>query len=140
KVLLAMKHRTLLGNIHLKKLNEQIRAEGSGFHFPLANQPWNERVDALGNREPRRAGVSSFGVGGSNAHLVLEEWIEAQAAAPRVPSKDDAALIVLSARSQERLKAVARNLSECPMPDDLESIAYTLQAGRDAMSDRVAFV
>jgi acyl transferase domain-containing protein/acyl carrier protein/NAD(P)-dependent dehydrogenase (short-subunit alcohol dehydrogenase family) len=74
-------------------------------------------------------------VGGSNAHVVLEQWPRQQR------SIGDAGpfLIALSARSQDRLEAMARNLLAWPIAN-LRDTAYTLQVGRDAMSDRAAFL
>ncbi|HEX4019699.1 MAG TPA: SDR family NAD(P)-dependent oxidoreductase [Acidobacteriaceae bacterium] len=139
KMLLAMRHRTVPGNIHLRSLNDQINVDGSGLYFPRANQPWSERFDDLGEPMPRRAGVSSFGVGGSNAHVVLEEWPESQHVTPSSIRDTGPFLIVLSARSRDRLEAMARNLLTWPIAD-LRDTAYTLQVGRDAMSDRAAFL
>jgi len=95
---------------------------------------------------PRRAGISSFGAGGSNAHLVIEEYAVSEALEP----VEDTVLIVLSARDEARLRVLAENLCvhiEAIAVNDpsqrkrlLNEIAFTLQAGREAMEERLGFV
>src|SRR6185436_3254556 len=84
---------------------------------------------------PRRAGVSSFGIGGTNAHVILEE-------APRPESTGSARppqLLVLSAKTSSALEAATTNLVEHlkQQPDlNLADVAYTLQMGRKAFPHR----
>ncbi|MGK5643164.1 CurL C-terminal domain-containing protein, partial [Streptomyces sp. URMC 126] len=96
--------------------------------------PW-PRTDA-----PRRAGVSSFSVGGTNAHVVLEE-------PPPAPEPADTAtgpeLLVLSARTPTALQRSAEALAEALRADDapaLADAAHTLRAGRRAFPHRMAVV
>ena len=74
KVLLQMRHRTLVKTLHCDELNPHIDLSNSPFEVLRESRPWERAVDARGDPTPRRAGVSSFGVGGVNAHLVLEEY------------------------------------------------------------------
>jgi amino acid adenylation domain-containing protein len=106
--------------------------------FDMANSPF--RVTAVparweSNGQPRRAGVSAFGVGGTNAHVVLEE-----APATHSDPPDRAAqLLVLSARSQPALEAATSNLIAdlASHPDrELADVAFTLQTGRRAFDHR----
>ncbi|HEX5613366.1 MAG TPA: SDR family NAD(P)-dependent oxidoreductase, partial [Burkholderiales bacterium] len=83
---------------------------------------------------PRRAGVMSTGMGGTNAHLVLEE-------APQAPSPvahQTPQLLVISARSEDALEAAMQRLLEFLKQSDcrLADVAHTLQAGRKAFSHR----
>jgi amino acid adenylation domain-containing protein len=139
KVLLQMQHGTLAPTLHCDQLNPYLKLDGSRFQVVRERRPWTRPLDADGAELPRRAGVSSFGFGGSNAHLVIEEY-----RAPVVPEPPAAAgpvLIVLSARSPEQLSQWAGLLAEAitdAMP--LASIAFTLQCARDAMEHRVAFL
>ena len=146
KVLLQLEHRTLVKSLHCEEVNPAIRLDGSPFYLVREAQPWAAQHDHAGRSLPRRAGVSSFGFGGVNAHVVLEEYCPP--AAP--PSAHVAivaerpALIVLSARTDDRLQDQARQLLawlSAPAREDHElfDIAYTLQVGRQAMEHRLAF-
>jgi acyl transferase domain-containing protein/thioesterase domain-containing protein/acyl carrier protein/ubiquinone/menaquinone biosynthesis C-methylase UbiE len=140
KVLLQLRHRTLVESLHCETVNPYVELDGSPFFLVRERQPWPAPVDADGTELPRRAGVSSFGFGGANAHVVLEEYRPpAGAPAPAGPFA-----IVLSAREPETLTARARQLlawvdDRGPGDDDLASLAYSLQVGRVAMPERLAF-
>ncbi len=143
KVLLAMKHRTLPGLAHFQRLNRRIDLTGSPFFIVEKTQDWPARQDAAGQTLPRRAGVSSFGFGGVNAHAVIEEWTggcEAQEDTP--DAAEPAALVVLPAKTGERLLASAQRLlgwlrRPHLQPPRLADIAYTLQLRRSAMEERL---
>ncbi len=144
KALLAMRHRTIPGNVHLKEVNPYIQVEGTPFYFPTVSEPWVPVGET-----PLRAGVSSFGFGGSNAHVVLEEAPRTPAVAVfGTPPTQRPELIVLSARDGERLKESARLLAaHCQRIRELAGsgptlgqVAYTLMVGREPMADRLAVV
>src|SRR5581483_7072913 len=75
KVLLQMKHRTLVKSLHCDEINPYIQLEGSPFYVLQEQRSWVALKDDNGRELPRLAGVSSFGFGGVNAHVVLEEYI-----------------------------------------------------------------
>ncbi len=64
KVILALRHRTLPGNVHFEKQNPHIQLAGSPFYILKHTRPWDAQKDAQGRMIPRRAGVSSFGLVG----------------------------------------------------------------------------
>ena len=104
--------------------------------------PWVE-VDGVRREVPRIAGVSSFGAGGSNAHVVIEEYVPSSQAARAAVSAAHPALIVLSAKTADRLREQALQLVAAlerrALGDaDLADVAYTLQVGREAMESRLA--
>src|SRR5215510_1427802 len=82
-----------------------------------------------GRRMPRIAGISSFGAGGSNAHLIVEEY---QEPSPQPPATTKV-VVALSARTAEQLRRKASDLLDYVRPRlnaiDLVGMAYTLQVG-----------
>jgi len=152
KVILAMKHKTLPASLHFNVLNPYIELDNSPFYVVNETKEWKPLKDKNGTSVPRRAGISSFGFGGTNAHIVLEEYVP-QIEKVRKPD-GNSHIIVLSARSRERLAEYAKKLhdylekvsgygnkNQPDIPDiTLEDMAYTLQIGREAMPERLALV
>ncbi|MGE5514810.1 MAG: amino acid adenylation domain-containing protein [Bacteroidota bacterium] len=137
KVLLQMRHGTLVRTLHCDRLNPYLKLDGSPFQVMRESRPWTRALDRDGTPLPRRAGVSSFGFGGANAHVVVEE-VPAEARAPS-PAATGPALLVLSAHSAEALAQSARDLRDSLARHDLADIAFTLQTTRDALEHRLAF-
>ena len=133
KTVLALKHRLLPPSLHYEQPNPKIDFANSPFYVNAQLSEWAT------NGTPRRAGVSSFGIGGTNAHVVLEE-------APEQTQTDATApwqLFVLSAKTPTALDATTANLAAHlrQNPDlDLADAAYTLQTGRRAFNHRRMFV
>jgi polyketide synthase PksJ len=134
KTVLALKHKVIPPTVHYKKPNPVIDFENSPFKVsgqltPWKNQEWkNEEV-------PLRAGVSSFGIGGTNAHVILEEAPHRE---PTTPGKTYQ-LLMLSARNTKSLDTMTRNLKQHleSKPDtNMADVAYTLQTGRRAFPCR----
>jgi acyl transferase domain-containing protein/acyl-CoA synthetase (AMP-forming)/AMP-acid ligase II/acyl carrier protein len=139
KVLLQLRHGALAPSLHSETLNPNIDFAATPFAVQRAFAPWPRRAPG----RPRLAGVSSFGAGGSNAHVVIEEHIDAGVA--EEPAGQDGAVFVLSARDRERLDERCTDLlSHLRRPEaralSLHAIAHTLQTGREAMACRLAFV
>lgn len=129
KTLLALKHRQLPASLHFKTANPYFDMENSAFYVNAGLRDW------LADAEVRRAGVSSFGIGGTNAHLIVEEFIpaaaEVDAGAPQ--------LLILSAKSGGALSAAAAELerfvrAETAAP--LSDLAYTYRMGRRQFGHR----
>jgi amino acid adenylation domain-containing protein len=133
KAALAVEHGVIPASLHFNAPNPQIDFAGSPFRVQVATAPW---IQAAG---VRRAGVSSFGVGGTNAHVVLEEAVREPAAAP---ARSDQ-VVVVSARSAAALDAtvarLAAHLAAHPQLQ-LADVAHTLQVGRRAFAHRRAVV
>ncbi len=130
KASLALQHRQMPPTLNFEKPNPNIDFESSPFSVNDRLTPWERRG------HPRRAAVNSLGVGGTNAHVVLEE---PPPRAPSPPSARDLQLLVLSARSRKAVDAGAQRLAdhlerhpEQPLPD----VAFTLAAGRRAFEHR----
>src|SRR5437667_7122301 len=103
KVLLQMQHKKLVKSLHCEQINPYIQLEGSPFYIVQENREWQALQDHAGNALLRRAGVSSFGFGGANAHVVLEEYLPEPMVAQAGSEVSPGAIIVLSARNEERL-------------------------------------
>ncbi len=133
KAVLTLENGAIPPTVHYKSPNPAIDFATSPFYVTTTLQPW------LRNGTPRRAGVSSFGVGGTNAHVVLEEAPER----PGVKERRSHQLIVLSARSESALDAatarLGRHLQSHPELD-LADVAFTLHVGRRAFRHRRAVV
>ncbi|MEX1830136.1 SDR family NAD(P)-dependent oxidoreductase, partial [Luteibacter sp. CQ10] len=139
KVLLQMRHGERVPSLHSESLNPFIDFATSPFVVQRSRSPWPRPVDDAGVESPRRAGISSFGAGGSNAHLIVEEYV----AGTIQPTVQGPFAVVLSAQTADaldrcvvRLREAVRELGD----DALANVAYTLQVGREAMAFRLAFV
>jgi len=126
-------------------MNPYIELEETPFYIVSETRAW-EPLDTTGQPVPRRAGISSFGAGGSNVHIVLEEWVRGSGCGVRgnLEPLPGPHLITLSAKNEERLKVYARNLADFlkqfPSAYSLSQIAFTLQTGREAFAFRLATV
>jgi acyl transferase domain-containing protein/acyl carrier protein len=134
KTVLALEHGVIPPSLHFERANPNIDFESSPFYVVTNPQPWLARA---GN--PRRAGVSSFGIGGTNAHVVLEE-----ASRPAVVrSARPYQLLVSSAPTATALDNTTHALGEHlrnHLELDVADLAYTLQVGRKTFSERRAIV
>lgn len=133
KTVLALKHRALPPTLHFERPNPQIAFDQTPF-YP------NDRLRAWpADGTPRRAGVSSFGIGGTNAHVVLEE---APAPPPPGPGRP-IQLLVISAETPAALDATTARLLDhlaAEPQTNLADLAYTLARGRRAFRYRRAVV
>jgi len=142
KVLLQMKHGMIAPSLHSTTLNPHIDFQATPFLVNQTLRPWDAPV-IDGETAPRIAGISSFGAGGSNAHLIVEEYPVSPGSAPHV-AEVGPQVIVLSARTAQQLQQKASDLLAFLRQQDnlvdLPSMAYTLQIGREVMDVRLAFV
>jgi amino acid adenylation domain-containing protein len=130
---LALEHEQIPPSINFDTPNAKIDFPGTPFFVNSELRPWPR------NGTPRRAGVSSFGMGGTNAHVILEE------APPRPASEASPrpVLLPLSARTQATRDTLVENLARAlrEQPDlDLADVAYTLQVGRAPFKHRCVLV
>lgn len=133
KVLLQLKNKQLAPSIHAEVQNPNINFNNTPFRVQKVLEPWGT------NKKPRIAGISSFGAGGSNAHLIIEEYnIQKKI----INNDSHIPLWILSAKSEKQLKEYAEKLLRFIRTQEKKSpqnIAYTLQVGREAMTHRLAF-
>jgi amino acid adenylation domain-containing protein len=133
KTVLALKRRTLPPSVGFERPNPHLGLDDSPFWVTTKLAPWGS------GPTPRRAGVSSFGVGGTNAHVVLEE-------APEIAARQSvrpAELVVLSAKTESALGELAERFAEHfanNAEQALGDVAHTLATGRRAFEHRLAVV
>jgi amino acid adenylation domain-containing protein len=123
KATLALKHGLIPPSLHFTEPNQKIDFANSPFYVNNRLTEWKK------NGAPRRAGVSSFGVGGTNAHVVLEEAPAVEAPGPSRPAQ----LLVWSARTVSALDGATKNLAAHLKNHpglNLADVAFTLQTGR----------
>jgi len=129
KTVLVLNHRKIPPSLHFQSPNPGIDFASSPFYVNTKLSDWKE------GPTPRRAGVSSFGMGGTNAHLVLEE----APSSPSTPSHRSHHVVPLSARTSRALESATDNLVEHLQLDidpEVADVAYTLQVGRRHFSQR----
>lgn len=133
KTVLCLEHEAIPPTVHYKSPNPAIDLAASPFYVTTSLHHWER------NGSPLRAGVSSFGVGGTNAHVVVEESPDQTAPTERRPHQ----LIVLSARSAAALDNATSRLAahlDAHPELDLADVAFTLHVGRRLFRHRRVLV
>jgi acyl transferase domain-containing protein/NAD(P)-dependent dehydrogenase (short-subunit alcohol dehydrogenase family) len=144
KVILQLKYKKIVPTLYAQKINPYIDFANTAFYVQTQLKDW-QALDGY----PRRAGISSFGAGGTNAHVIIEEYIK-----PAKPKLAKAAKIIpkifiVSATNDAQLKIYVKSiydylLSAAPKEDDIEAwlknVCYTLQIGRESMRKRLAIL
>ncbi len=129
KTTLALRHEKIPGTLHYQSPNPELHLADSPFTIAGKTADWPR------GKTPRRAGVSSFGVGGTNAHVVLEEGPAAPASSVARPAQ----VLPLAAKTPTALAQAALDLAshleshgDLPLAD----VAWTLQTGRQQFAHR----
>ncbi len=155
KATLAVEHHTLPPSLHFRRPNPSIAFEKTPFFVNTERRDWPEGAT------PRRAAVNSLGIGGTNAHVILEEAPQpagvaagantagvaagtnggSEPAGERAAGERPLHLLALSAKSPEALKALAvrfaAHLAEHPR-QDLADVCFTANTGRSHFPQRLA--
>ncbi|MBF0395141.1 MAG: SDR family NAD(P)-dependent oxidoreductase [Desulfobacterales bacterium] len=128
KVLLQLKHKELVPSIHSEPLNSNINFSDTPFYVQKEVSEWKIY--------PRISAISSFGAGGSNAHIIIQEYDENKTDY----NFDPPYLIVISAKDEDRLKTYAVKILEFLNKNEhlISDISYTLQIGREQMEERLS--
>lgn len=132
KTALSLDRELIPATINFESPNPELEIEESPFYVVDKAVEW-KRGD-----KPRRAGVSSFGVGGTNAHVVLEE-----APVRTTNGSREEQLLLLSAKTETALNTAADRLAEYLERDDsalLDDVAFTLTVGRREFEHRAMLV
>ncbi|AMW13429.1 polyketide synthase [Streptomyces qaidamensis] len=106
KMVQAMRHGVLPRTLHVDEPSPFVEWDAGAVELLTEAREWPAREDA-----PRRAGVSSFGISGTNAHVVVEEFVTARDDAER-PEPSGPVPFVLSARDEQALRAQAQRLHD----------------------------
>ncbi|CDG17501.1 type I polyketide synthase [Xenorhabdus doucetiae] len=132
KTALMLKNKMLCANKYFNTPNPKLKLESSPFYINTHSQEWH-------SQSIRRAGVSSFGIGGTNAHVILEE-ISYQPLQSEIP--EQLTLLPLSAKNEASLSMMENELLKFLSEKQykLSDIAYTLQQGREHFDYRSVLV
>jgi acyl transferase domain-containing protein/thioesterase domain-containing protein/SAM-dependent methyltransferase len=125
KTVMALKHRKIPPSLFFKTPNPTINFQDSPFYVNHRLTDWKR------NGNPLRAGVSSFGIGGTNVHVVLEEYVNP--VKPVEIGNGSAQMILLSARTPTALERICANQAEYLRQHpgiNMGDAAYTLRVGR----------
>ena len=132
KVVLSLKNETLPRSLNFSKPNTRFDFAASPFRVAAEGRPW------LRGKRPRRAGVNSLGVGGTNAHVIVEE-APLRAAGLQTTQPQ---IVTLSAKTPAALDGLAAKwaayLKTAPADFNLANAAFTTQVGRQAFAHRLA--
>ena len=136
KATLVLQHGQIPGQPHFTKVNPHLALDGTCLAVADQLRPWPS------GPQPHVAGVSGFGVGGTNAHLVLEQAPDLAAPSAAADVDDDAQLLPLSAQSPEALRALAVQWAELLRggQTSVVELAATAGARRSHYDHRLAVV
>ena len=133
KAVLALEHNTVPPSLHFSRPNPAIDFTNTPFFVNTERRAWQP------GSTPRRAAVNSLGIGGTNAHLILEE-------APELPPPEPGPerpvhLLTLSAKTPQALRELADRYADCfnDRPElNLADVCFTANAGRGHFKHRLA--
>ena len=133
KVALAMRHEKMPSNLHFIEENPLLKLGNTPFELLNTSRKW-----PVNAQEPRRAGISSFGIGGSNAHVILEDIQQKKLEGKAIPW-----IIPLSSKTENGLSSLIDQLGKAIIglkDSQLGDISFTLCCGRDHFPYRRVFV
>ena len=128
KAVLSVHHAQIPPNLHFTQWNPAIDTKGTRFVVPTEASPWPV-ADA-----PRRAGVSSFGLGGTNAHIVIEQGPEpVRSMSSESTATPEAVTLFVTGKTADRAETWAQILADWLESDpavSLVDVAHTLDRQR----------
>lgn len=142
KIILQMQHKKLVPSIHSDEINPNLEFESTPFKLNRQLLDWKKPV-VNGVELPRTAGLSSFGATGSNAHIIVEEYLKKSTKVNFNHSTNEPYLIVFSAKNKDRLNKLLENMLiffKKGVKYDMNSISYMLQIGREMMTERLGIL
>ena len=142
KVLLQMKHKTLVPSINANPPNPNIHLEGTAFYLQQETTFWSPFKDPQsGDNIPRRSMINSFGAGGAYANLIVEEYVRKTPTPSHKAKSSERFLFIFSAKTVwslmkylEKIQAFLKKHSNI----DAESVAGSLQKLNHDLDHRLA--
>lgn len=134
KTVLSLKNKKIPSSLHFKEADGYINFSGGPFFVNNKLTKWESRSNNY-----RRAAVNSFGVGGTNAHIILEEAPEREIR----EEEENFNLLILSAKTETALENYLSKLKHFLSTEDdlnLADMCYTYQTGRQHFDSRVSLV
>ncbi|MNH96827.1 Polyketide synthase PksR [compost metagenome] len=145
KVVLQLKHGTLVPTIHATPINPNIKLKNTAFYLQETGEPWKQIQDPGSGRDlPRRSMINSFGAGGAYTNLIVEEYMgESLSNARGLVTSPQEFLIVFSAKTKwsllkylEKIRIFLREKASM----DMNVLAQSLQKLNHGLDVRAAFV
>lgn len=131
KTILTVKHGLIPATLHFNQLNSKCDLGSAQLHIASANQEWC-------SSKPLRAGVSSFGIGGTNAHVIIEEYIAPHSEVDVAPQF---LVLPLSAKTDASMQLYQQQLQQwLPSSKNIIDVAYTLSEKRAGFEVRQGLV
>ncbi|MED0940710.1 beta-ketoacyl synthase N-terminal-like domain-containing protein, partial [Bacillus mobilis] len=142
KVIKSFEHKMIPKTINITELNPEIQLEGTPFYIVDETVAWKTNIDEQKNPIPRRAAIHSFGVGGSNVHVVLEEYQRRKPNAV-VANSESPYIFTCSAKNSHQLREYVKNMLQMVCENtsvNFGDFIYTCQVARESMEERIAIV
>lgn len=139
KTVLALNHQTIPPTLNFKQLNPYINLDKS--RLQIASESVNWAISS----QPRYAGISSFGFGGTNAHIIISDYVSPSEVV-NIPSKSktpDTYLLTLSAKNETALQQLIHRYQDYLQQNShlsLPDICFTSNVGRSHFKYRSAFL
>lgn len=135
KICKMIEHKTIPRQINYKELNAEININIENFSIPKKTQAWTAP-----NNLPRVAAVSAFGIGGTNAHMIISEYIAKENISNKKIDNGKIYILPLSAKTESSLNQYVESFIEYleKTSDHIEDIAYTLQKKREFFDYKTA--
>lgn len=134
KTSLMLYNKKIVGNMNFNNPNPYLDIDNSPFYIPKKTKDWISRPGKL-----RTAGVTSLGMGGTNAHIILQEYVENKS---QEEDSNNPSLLMFSANTPEALDKVVENMATYLETNNvsLNNVAYTLYNGRQELKQRFSVV
>lgn len=134
KTVLSLKYKKIPPTLHYKQVNPKIDFDNTPFYVNTKLSEW----DAIA---PRRAGVSAFGIGGTNAHVIIEEAPTTNFKKP--VNNHSHHILTLSAKNGFSLTELVKRYQSVMQHynnDEIDNICYTANIGRNHFKHKIAIV